>query len=186
MSGFAGPVSQGVRSAAMEASQTLPARAAGALRGTGGVSIAVLVLGVLGGVVLVVAELSPVITIEVLTTGTCQEIADAQVRDACQLDGTEQHGGAFILLGVLAVVMALGAARRASRPAGAALIVVAVLVIAFVVLRDLPKANETGLVGIRYEQAQAGPDTGLYLAVAGAVLCALAGALRLGRPARQE
>lgn len=168
-----------VRSAAMEASPTLPNRVLGTLRDAGVVSIAVQVLGVLGGLALIVAELSPVITIEVLTTGTCQEIADAQVRDACRVDGIEQHGGAFILLGVLAVVMAVGAAHRASRPAALALIVVAIVVVVFVVLRDLPKANETGLVGIRYEQAEAGPDTGLYLSVIGAALCAAAGALRL-------
>jgi len=163
----------------MAASSTLPNRVLGALREAGVVSLFVLMLGVLGGVALIVAELSPVITIEVLTTGTCQEIADTQVRDACEVDGIEQHGGAFILLGVLAIVMALGAARGASRPAGLALIVVAVVVVAFVVLRDLPKANETGLVGIRYEQAEAGVDTGLYLAVLGAALCAAAGSLRL-------
>lgn len=162
----------------MEASSTLPNRVLRPLREAGVVSIAILVLGVLGGLTLIVAELSPVITIEVLTTGTCQEIADTEVRDACKVDGIEQHGGAFILLGVLAIVMALGAARRASRPAGLALIAVAVVVVAFVVFRDLPKANETGLVGIRYEQAEAGPDTGLYLAVLGAALCAAAGALR--------
>ena len=101
----------------MEASPTLPNRALGALREAGGVSIAVLVLGVLGGLTLIVAELSPVITIDVLTTGTCQEIADARVRDACEVDGIEQHGGAFILLGLLAIVMAVGR-RPARQPAG--------------------------------------------------------------------
>ena len=104
------------------------------------------------------------------------------MRDACELDGIEQHAGAFILLGVLAMVMAVGAAAGASRPAAFALIVVAVVVVAVVVLRDLPKADETGLVGIRYEQAEAGLDTGFYLALAGAALCAAAGALRLARP----
>lgn len=169
----------------MEASQTLPKRALGALHNAGWVSIAVLVLGLLGGVALIVAELSPSITIEVLTTGTCQEIADPQVRDACQLDGLEQHAGAFILLGVLALVMAVGAAQGASRPAALALIVVAIVVVVVVVLRDLPKADDTGLVGIRYEQAEAGLDTGFYLALIGAALCAAAGALGLARPEPQ-
>jgi hypothetical protein len=169
----------------MEASQTLPTRVLGSLRSAGWASIAVLLLGIIGGLLLIVAELSPTITIEVLTTGTCQEIADPQVRDACQLDGLEQHAGAFILLGVLALVMAAGAALGASRPAALALIVVAIVVVVVVVLRDLPQADETGLVGIRYEQAEAGLDTGFYLALVGAALCAAAGALRLARPKPQ-
>ena len=78
--------------------------------------------------------------------------------------------------------MAVGAARRASRPAAVALIVVAIVVVLFILLRDLPKADETGLVGIRYEQAEAGPDTGMYLAVAGAVMCAVAGAAGAAPP----
>jgi hypothetical protein len=166
----------------MEASQTLPNRVLGALRSAGWVPIAVLLLGVAGGVVLIVAELSSVITIEVLTTGTCQEIADPRVRDACELDGIEQHAGAFILLGVLALVMAVGAAQGSSRPAALALVVVALAVVLVVLLRDVPKADETGLVGIRYEEAKAGLDTGFYLAMLGAALCAAAGALRLMRP----
>jgi hypothetical protein len=171
-----------VRSAAMEASRTLPARLSASLRSTDWVSILVLVLGAIGGLVLIAAELSPVITIEVLTTGTCQEIADAQVRDACKLDGLEQHAGAFLLLGALALVMAVGAALGRSRPAALALVVVAVAVVALVLLRDVPKADETGLVGIRYEQAKAGLDTGFYLSLVGAALCAGAGLLRLARP----
>jgi hypothetical protein len=166
----------------MEASPTSPNRVLRLLREPGAVSLAVLALGVLGGAALIIAELFPVITIEVLTTGTCQEIADTQVRDACELNGLEQHAGAFILLGVLALVMAVGAAQGGSRPAALALIVVAVVVAAVVLLRDLPKADDTGLVGIRYEQAEAGLDTGFYLSLLGAALCAASGALRLARP----
>ncbi len=172
-----------VPSAAMEASKTLPARVLSSLRSRGWVPISVLLLGVAGGLALMVAELSPVITIDVLTTGTCQEIADAQLRDACQLDGTEQHAGAFLLLGALALVMAVGAAQGASRPAAFALLVVAVVVVAVMLLRDLPKADETGLVGISYEEAKAGLDTGFYLAALGAVLCGAAGLVRLTHPA---
>ena len=165
----------------MEASQSLAARAREATRSTGVLALAVLALGVAGGVLLIVAELSTIVTVDVLTTGTCEEIADPEVRDACDIDGFEQHGGAFLLLGVAAVLMAIGAARGSSRPAALALVAIAVVVLAFALLRDIPQASKEGLVGIRYEDASAGPDTGLYLEIVGAGLCALAGILHLTR-----
>ena len=169
----------------MEASTTLADRARHAARSTGPLSLIILALGAAGGVVLVVAELSTIVTVDVLTTGTCEEIADPDVRDACDVSGFEQHGGALVLLGLAAIVMAIGAARGASRPAAFALIAIAAIVIAIAVLRDLPQTNETGLVGLRYEEAKAGADSGLYIELVGAGLCAAAGALRLARPARR-
>ena len=166
----------------MEASQSFAARAREATRSAGALTIAVLLLGVAGGILLIVAELSTIVTVDVLTTGTCEEIADPDVRDACDIDGIEQHGGAFLLLGGAAILMAIGASRGASRPAALALIAIAVVVLAFAFLRDIPQAGKEGLVGIRYEDAAAGPDTGLYLEIVGAGLCALAGLLRLARP----
>ena len=142
---------------------------------------AVLVLVVLGGVLLVAAELSTIVTVDVLTAGTCEELADPELRDACSTSGFEQHGGAFILLGLLAIVMGVGAGRRASRPAAAALVVIAAVALGFVLLRDLPKADESGLVGLRYEEAEASPGAGLYMEVVGAGFCALAGLMRLTR-----
>lgn len=137
-------------------------------------------LGVLGALVLVIAELSTVVSIDVLSTGTCEEIADPQVRDACSVSGIEQHGGALILLGLLALAMTFGAARG-STPAALALIGIAVIVVGLTVLRDIPASTETGLVGLRYEAAEAGAARGLYLELTGAVLCAAAGALSLRR-----
>lgn len=127
---------------------------------------------------LVVAELSTVVTIDVLTTGTCEEIAAPDVRDACEVDGFEQHGGALIVLGALALLMTLGAARGASVPAAVALVVIAAVVLALTV-RDFAGSDETGLVGITFEQAKAGLDRGFYLELAGALLCLGAGGVRL-------
>ena len=174
----------GYAPAPMEASATLADRARHAARTAGPLSLIVLALGVAGAVLLVVAELSTVVTVDVLTTGTCEEIADPEVRDACDVSGFEQHGGALVLLGLAAIVMAIGAARGASRPAAFALIAIAAVVIAIAVLRDLPQTDETGLVGLRYEEARAGADSGLYLELIGAGLCAAAGAVGLIRPAR--
>lgn len=142
----------------------------------------VLILGVVGAVLIVVAELSTIVRVDVLTTGTCEEIADPKVRDACDAGGFEQHGGAFILLGVAALAMAWGAARGASRPAATALVAIGVVVLAFSLIRDVPKANDTGLVGLQYEEAEAKPGTGLYLEIVGAGLVLLAGVVRLKRP----
>lgn len=142
---------------------------------------AVLVLGALGGILLALTELSTIVSIDVLTGGTCEELADPAARDACKITGFEQHGGALLLLGGLAVVMAFGASRRASRPAAVALLVVAAVALALTVSRDIPKADDTGEIGLRYDAAEASPGAGLYMEVVGAGLCALAGLARLTR-----
>ncbi len=165
----------------MEASQTPAGGASGAGRSAGPRALIVLLLGALGGSLLVVAELSTVVTVGV-DLGTCEELAGTDVRDACSVSGFEQHGGALILLGLVAVVMAFGAGRGSSRPAALALIAVGLIVAGIVLARDIPAAGETGLVGLRYEEARASAGTGLYLECAGAALCAAAGALRLARP----
>jgi len=169
----------------MEASRTRPAarsaRAREAVRGTGPLALLVLTLGLVGGVLLIVAELSNLVTIDVQTTGTCEELAGPGAGEACTVSGFEQHGGALLLLGGVAVVMALGAARGASRPAAFALLVIAAVVLAFALLRDLPKTGETGLIGITYEAAKASAGPALLLEIAGAVALAVAGALTLLR-----
>ncbi len=167
----------------MEASAPTPAaRLSGAIRSAGGVSVLVFALGVIGAVLIIVAELSTIVHVDVLTTGTCEEIADANVRDACDSNGFEQHGGAFVLLGVAALVMAWGAGRGASRPAAIALVAVGVVVLAFALAGDLPDTNETGLVGLQYEEAEAKAGAGFFMEIAGAVLVAAAGLIRLRRP----
>lgn len=172
----------------MAASKTLSARArgvaqwtAGALRSSDPVSLVILALGVAGGVLLVITELSTIVTVDVLTTGTCEEIADPAVRDACSVSGFEQHGGALVLLGLVAAVMTIGAARGSSRPAAVALVAIAVIVLAFAILRDVPKTGETGLIGINYEAAMASAGPALFLEIAGAVALAIAGLATLLR-----
>ncbi len=161
--------------------RTLAGRLAGTLRTAGPMAILITLLGATGAVLVLLTEFSTIVSVDVLTSGTCQEIADPAARDACQTSGIEQHGGAFILLGLLALLMTVGAGRGASRPAAAALLAIGVVVLAFSVARDLPKTNDTGLVGIQYEQAKAGPGSGLYFEFAGGALLVLAGGLRLAR-----
>jgi hypothetical protein len=163
----------------MEAPGTPITRLVNTIRSAGPLSIAVLVLGLAGGVLLIVTEFSTIVSIDVLTTGTCEELAPADARDACLTGGFEQHGGAFLLLGVVAIVMALGASRGASRPAAAALLAIGIVALGFIFARDIPKSNDTGLISLRYTEAQASPGLGLYLEVVGGMLCVGAGLLRL-------
>ena len=151
-------------------------------RGAGRIVVLLgLALGLIGGVLLVVAEFSTIVSIDV-ASGTCAEQAGADLSDGCETTGLEQHGGALIVLGVAAVVLALAAARGANRPAALALIAVGVLAVGLALVRDLDKADETGVVGLRYEEARAVIGPGLYLEIAAGGLCVLAGGLMYPRP----
>lgn len=169
----------GYAPARMEAPRTAVTRVAGALRSADPLTLVVTGVGALGALLLLLTEFSTIFSVDVLASGTCEEIADPAARDACQTSGFEQHGGAFLLLGLLALLMALGAGRGRSKPAASALVAIGAVVLAFALGRDLPKANDTGLVGIQYEEAKAGPRSGLYLEIVGGVLCVAAGVLRL-------
>ena len=68
-----------------------------------------LLLGLAGGALLIAAELSTIVSVDV-AQGTCEELAEAPRRDDCETSGLEQHGGALILLGAAAIVMAAAAA----------------------------------------------------------------------------
>jgi hypothetical protein len=140
----------------------------------------VLALGVLGAVLLVDAELSTIAAVEI-PGRTCREVADVRAVDRCSLSGLERHGGAFLLLGALAVVMAVGATRGRSRPAAAALVAIGGLVLALALLRDLPETSRTGVVGITYEGAEGKAGSGFYAELLAGALLVGAGSLALAR-----
>jgi hypothetical protein len=141
-------------------------------------TVAIVALGLLGGLFLVVAELSTVASVEI-PGRTCREVADVRAVDRCELSGMERHGGALLLLGVVAGLMAVGAGRGRSRPAAAALVGIGVIALALAIVGDLPEANEAGAVGVTYEGATGKAGPGLYVEMAGGVLLAAAGALGL-------
>lgn len=169
----------------MEALRNAATRLLAALRGGGTLALAITVLGAIGAVLVFVAEFTTIFAVDVLTSGTCEEIADPAARDACHTSGFEQHGGAFLLLGALALVMALGTGRGRSRPAAIALVVTGAIVLGFAFVRDLPKTSDTGLIGIQYEEAKAGPRSGFYLEIIGGVVCVVAGGLGLATAGRR-
>ena len=150
--------------------------------GDGALRLLALVLGVVGGALLALAEFTTIASVDV-AAGACEVINDSDpaLADRCSLSGFERHGGAFLVLGAAAVVMAVGATRGGSRPAGVACIAIALVVLALALLRDLPEAGETGAIGMRYEAASGEAGPGLYLEVAAGLLLAAGGALALAR-----
>ena len=97
------------------------------------------------------------------------------------LSGNTSHDIAFILLGLAAVPMALGALRGA-RPAMAALAALGVVVLIVTFTVDLPNTLDEGLYGVNYENAEASPATGFYLeGVAGTMLLVAGGLLLMLR-----
>jgi hypothetical protein len=165
----------------MEASRTFAGRMGAVARSAGAAATVGLILGLAGGALLVVAELSTLFTVDV-ARGTCEELAGAGARDSCETTGLEQHGGALIVLGVAAVVMALAAGRGKSRPAAIALLVIGGLTLALALFGDVPELGEKGVIGLQYERGETVAAGGLYLEIIGAALCVLAGGLTLPRP----
>lgn len=143
-------------------------------RAAGPLGFAVLALGLAGAVVLVVAETQPVVTIEILTGGSCEILADQTLRDLCSQSGASRHSYGLLLLGLLAGVMAVGAGAGRSRPAAVALALAGAAALAVVLIGDLPEVNETGEIGLQFAEAEARAGSGFYLSLLGGGL-ALAG-----------
>lgn len=122
-----------------------------------------------GAVLLVLGTGSTVVEIKVLTTTEIAAPIDTV------LSGWERHGPALVILGGLAVLMAIGA-LRGSRPAAIAVAVVGAVTLVLVVARDVPALDDTRGVEELYEGVEAGPKDGFYLETGGAVLVLLGGA----------
>lgn len=139
------------------------------------VSLGLLAVGLAGGLLLIAADLSTLVEIKVITV--TKE----------RLSGHDQHSWAMALLGLVALPMAFGAARRHARPAMLGLIVLGVVALAIALIGDLPDTRSTGVIGQRYEEAAAQAGAGFYLETAGGVLLVLAGVggLVLLPPARK-
>ena len=139
----------------------------------------------LGGALLIAAEFS---TVGVHRRGQrkLRRAGGADLSDGCETTGLEQHGGALIVLGVAALLLTLVAARGTNRPAALALMAIGALAVVLALVRDLDQADETGVVGLRYEEARAVIGPGLYLEIAAGGLCVLAAGLAYPRPGRQS
>lgn len=154
-----------------------------ALRGSGGRSSAILLLGVLAAVLMAGSLLATVVSIDV-AAGSCEVIndVDPELADGCVQTGVERHGLVYFILAVAVTGMAWGAARGPSRPAAAALVALGALSLAIAVASDVPAADETGVIGRDFAGAEARAGAGLWMEVAAGTLAAAAGLLGLTRP----
>jgi hypothetical protein len=148
----------------------------GAFRRLDPVWAAVLVIAIAGAICMVVAEFSTLRSVKVLTA-SCSDLADPSLRGSCVTRGGEEHAYALVLMGIVAVVMAWGAAMGRSRPAAVALIAIGVAVLAIALITDLPDIDKTGVLGERFDSAKAEAGPALWLEFAGGALVLVAGAM---------
>jgi hypothetical protein len=146
--------------------------------------LAILALGGGGGLLLIISDFLTLYHVDVVTA-SCSDLASPNLRDACTTTGGGHHGYALAIIGAIALVMAWGAALGASRPAGAALLVLGAAALAIALAVDLPDIHKTGIVGTQFASAVADPGAGFRLEIVAAGLVAAAGLLRLlVRPVR--
>jgi hypothetical protein len=146
-------------------------------------AIAVATAALIGGALMLLAEVTTVISVDLKTT-SCEGIYDTNpaLADDCSQVGFERHSVALVLLGLLTFAMGSGAAFGRSRPAAVALIAIGVVVLGLALALDLPASNDTGVIGQDYAQAHASAGIGLWFEVLGGALAVTAGVLRLLRP----
>lgn len=151
--------------------------------GVSPVAIGVAVAALVAGVLMLLTEVTTVISIDV-AAGSCDSIYDTSpdLADNCRQVGFERSSVALLLLGLLTLAMGSGAAFGRSRPAAVALVVIGVVVLGITLGVDLPASNDTGLIGRRYAAASASAEPGLWFELVGGVLAVVAGAVRLLRP----
>ena len=132
---------------------------------------------------MLLTEVTTVISVELEST-RCEVIYDSNpaLADDCSQKGFERHSVALLLLGLLTFAMGAGAAFGRSRPAAVALIGIGTIVLLLALVRDLPAADDAGLIGRQYAQASAHAGAGLWFELIGGLLAVVAGLVRVIRP----
>ena len=141
--------------------------------------MAVLVLGVAAALLVVLAEVTNLVVVDVTGAGCEDAVADPELADGCEITGGEQHSFALVPIALLMGVMAVGAGLGGSRPAAVALLVGGLLVLGVALIGDLPDTSSTGQVGQNFDEAEASAGPALWLEIVGGVLAVAAGGLRL-------
>jgi hypothetical protein len=144
-------------------------------------------VGFAAGVLLIVTEFSRISYVTTITA-SCDDFADAKLRDSCLTVGHESHHWALALLGLFVILMAFGAAAGGSRPAAVALLVAGAIGLAITLLHDLPKTDDKGAVGVAFAEGKAHKGMGFWLELVGSSLALAAGAVATWRtpPPRRE
>ena len=132
-------------------------------RGAGAARAAVLAGGLLGALLLVVAEFT-----------TLFEVRTAAGSTVVKSVGTgSHHAYALIPIALLAAVLAYAVYAAGSRPALLAIGLLGVIALLIALLGDLPDAHASGLVGTagtHYVAASSSPSAGFYMETLGAVV----------------
>jgi formate-dependent nitrite reductase membrane component NrfD len=142
--------------------------------------IGVLIVGLAGVILTIVADFATLRSVKVVTA-SCSDLA-GDSRGACITHGHEEHSYALVLLGLAAGVMLWGAVAGRSRPAAAALALLGAAVLAIALVTDVPDIHKTGVIGERYDEASASAGIGLWLELAGGALLLLSGVIALTAP----
>ena len=141
--------------------------------------MAVLALGVAAALLVILAEVTNLVVVDVTGAGCADAVADPELADGCEITGGEQHSFALVPVALLMGVMAVGAGLGGSRPAAVALVVAGLLVLGVALIGDLPDTSSTGQVGQNFDEAEASPGPALWLELVGGMLALAAGGLRL-------
>src|SRR4051812_16603797 len=141
----------------------------------------VLALAIVGALLMIAAEFSTLRSVKVLTA-SCSDLADPSLRGSCVTHGGEEHSYALVLLGVVSLLMAWGAAVGRSRPAAGALALLGAAVVVIALATDVPDIHKTGVLGDRFESAHATAGPALWMELAGGTLVFAAGAIALAAP----
>jgi hypothetical protein len=124
-----------------------------------------------GAILLILADLSTLIEIKVLTVSKES------------ISGGSHHSYALLILGIFALPMAYGATRGDSRPAMAALAAIGLVALVIMLAVDLPDIHKTGVIGQRFTDASASPKTGFSSQAARGSSCRAPAAARPVRAA---
>jgi hypothetical protein len=142
-----------------------------------GLAIALLIGGLIGGVLLLVAEFTPLLQVH----------SSARTGVVKTIDTGSHQSYALVPIALLALALALSVWRSRSRLGLLATGVLGLVALLIALLGDLPDAQASGLIGTAagsFADATSSPSIGLYLETLGAiVLLITAGAGLLLEPA---
>jgi hypothetical protein len=142
-----------------------------ASRGVSRLGSSLAIVALAGAILLVVAELSPLLDIRSASTIL------KTVRTG------PHHSYAQLVVAAVALLMLPGIAWTGARPALVALLALGLVALGIALVTDLPDIHKTGVVGARFQSAAAHARVGIYLETLGAALLLVAGGvgLLLGR-----
>jgi len=144
------------------------------------VTTGVLCGGLLGAVLLTVAEFTTLYDVRTTSGGFLVK----------SVSTGSNHSYAMIPIALLAALLSFAVFRGASRPALLAIGVLGVLALLIALLGDLPDAHSSGLIGssaTHFQSASSRPSAGFYMETLGALvllITCVSGFLMLGPPPR--